>query len=62
MVDRSASPYAGLRSTSVEKTKGEANQQHTPSMHSLVNIPFPRRAAASFNNRFSQRPPALTRG
>jgi len=46
-VDRSASPSAGLRSASVEKTNHKSTTH--PAMRSLLNIPFPRRAAASFN-------------
>jgi hypothetical protein len=45
-VDRSAGPFAGLRSTIVGQRKNKAT------IHPMLNlpkIPFPRRVAASFN-------------
>jgi hypothetical protein len=45
-VDRSAGPFAGLRSTIIGQRKNKAT------IHPMLNlpkIPFPRRVAASFN-------------
>jgi hypothetical protein len=48
-VDRSASPYAGLRSANVGQNNDEENHQGLKTMRSRQIVPFLRRAAASFN-------------
>jgi len=49
MIDRSASPFAGLRSASVRQTTDKENNRRSHPLRSPQTILFPRRAAASFN-------------